>query len=170
MRLLTPPTLALFLCGVPTLGAAQGSPAPAAAGVSDSLVVETSKGRSVVRLGDLERLGRQTARGTLHDAIEHEFSGFSLAAVLTRQGATLSGRGRGLADYLLVEAADSYRVVLSAAELDSTLTGKVPLLVDRLDGQPLTPKGGPWRVFVPGDRRPARWVRQVVRLRLASAP
>jgi hypothetical protein len=44
MRLLTPPTLALFLCGVPTLGAAQGSPAPAAAGVSDSLVVETSKG------------------------------------------------------------------------------------------------------------------------------
>jgi hypothetical protein len=59
---------------------------------------------------------------------------------------------------------------LSAAELDSTLTGKVPLLVDRLDGQPLTARDGPWRVFVPGDRRPARWVRQVVRLHLASAP
>jgi hypothetical protein len=70
---------------------------------------------------------------------------------------------------LLVVAADGYRVVLSAGELDSTLTGRVILLVDRQDGAPLSPKDGPWRVFVPGDRRPARWVRQVVLLRVVSA-
>lgn len=60
-------------------------------------------------------------------------------------------------------------VVLCAGELDSTLTGKVPLLVDRQDDMPLAPTDGPWRVVVPGDRRPARWVRQEVLLRVVNA-
>jgi hypothetical protein len=136
---------------------------------SDSLVVEYGGRRMVLHPADLAALPRERVRGTLHGGPEHEFSGPSLAAVLTRAGVTLGGRGRALAQYLVAVAADSYRTVLSAGELDSTLTGRVPLVVDRQDGQPLPASDGPWRLVVPGDRRPARWVRQLVRLQMESA-
>jgi hypothetical protein len=142
-------------------GAAQRAP--------DSLVIEYGGTRTVLHAADLAALPRQQVRGSLHGGPEHEFSGPSLAAVLTRGGVTLGGRGRALAQYLVVVAADSYRTVLSAGELDSTLTGRVPLVVDRQDGQPLPASDGTWRVIVPGDRRPARWVRQLVRLQIESA-
>jgi hypothetical protein len=34
-------------------------------------------------------------------------------------------------------------------------------LADTKDGQPLPPREGPFRIIVPGEKRPARWVRQV---------
>ena len=62
---------------------------------------------------------------------------------------------------VLVEAVDGYRVVFSLAELDPTLTDRVILLADTKDGQPLPSREGPFRIIVPGDKLPARWVRQV---------
>ena len=41
------------------------------------------------------------------------------------------------------------------------LTDRVILLADVKDGQPLPPREGPFRIIVPGEKRPARWVRQV---------
>jgi len=51
--------------------------------------------------------------------------------------------------------------VFALAELDSELTDRVILLTDTKDGQPLPPNEGSFRVIVPGEKRPARWVRQV---------
>jgi hypothetical protein len=61
----------------------------------------------------------------------------------------------------LVEATDGYRAVFALAELDPELTDRVILLADTKDGQPLSPSEGAFRVIVPGEKRPARWVRQV---------
>jgi hypothetical protein len=68
-------------CGVPIPALAQAK--------GDSLVIVTQQGRTVLRAADIESLPRRSMRGTLHDATEHEFAGFSLAGVLTRGGATL---------------------------------------------------------------------------------
>lgn len=46
-------------------------------------------------------------------------------------------------------------------DLRGDLTDRVILLADIKDGQPLPPGEGPFRVIVPGEKRPARWVRQV---------
>jgi hypothetical protein len=41
------------------------------------------------------------------------------------------------------------------------LTDRVVLLADTKDGQPLPTREGPFRIIVPDEKRPARWVRQV---------
>lgn len=71
--------------------------------------------------------------------------------------------------YLLVEAADGYRVVFALPELDAAFTDRKVYLATRRDGKALTDKEGPFRIVVPDDKRPARWVRQVTALRIRQA-
>ena len=54
------------------------------------------------------------------------------------------------------------------AELDPAFTDRVILLADRADGQPLDNKAGPFRIVVPGEKRMARWVRQVIVLKVVQ--
>jgi len=62
----------------------------------------------------------------------------------------------------------AYRVVFALAELDPAFTDRVILLADRADGQPLDNKTGPFRIVVPGEKRMARWVRQVITLKVVQ--
>ena len=68
---------------------------------------------------------------------------------------------RVVAMTVLVEATDGYRAAFSLAEFDPELTDRVILLADTKDSQPLPLREGPFRIIVPGEKRPARWVRQV---------
>ena len=45
-------------------------------------------------------------------------------------------------------------------------TDRVILLADRRDGKPLSAREGPFQVIVPGEKKHARWVRQVIRLKV----
>ena len=78
-------------------------------------------------------------------------------------------RGAALAQEVLVEASDNYRVVFAPAELDSAFTDKVVILAYAKDGSPLDASEGPFRVIAAGEKRPARWVRGVVRIQLRAA-
>jgi hypothetical protein len=96
------------------------------------------------------------------------FEGVPVRLVLEKAGVTFGDtlRGKRLANCLLVEAADGYRVVIALPELDPGFTDRVILLADKADGHPLDSKEGPFRVVVPGEKRMARWVRQVTALRV----
>lgn len=113
---------------------------------------------------------------TAIDADEHgrraHFDGVALAEVLRAAGAPLGDtlRGKNLALYVRISAADGYRAVYSLAELDPALHGDTVLLVDRRDGRALDAKEGPFRLVAPGDKRPARWVRQVTAIDVLAAP
>ena len=98
------------------------------------------------------------------------FEGVPLRLVLEKGGVTLgdSLRGKRLSSCLLVEAADGYRVVIALPELDPGFTDRVILLADQVDGHPLDSKEGPFRIIVPGEKRMARWVRQVTTLRVVQ--
>jgi DMSO/TMAO reductase YedYZ molybdopterin-dependent catalytic subunit len=110
------------------------------------------------------------------EADEHgqraRFDGVPLADVLRAAGVPLGEKLRGgnLALYVRVGASDGYRTVYSLAELDPALHEDVVLLADRRDGRALDAKEGPFRLVAPGDRRPARWVRQVVAIDVLAAP
>lgn len=78
-------------------------------------------------------------------------------------------RGKMLAKYVLIEAADDYRVVFSLPEVDPESTTQVVIVADRRDGKPLDAKEGPYRVIVPAEKKHARWVRQVTRISIESA-
>ena len=55
------------------------------------------------------------------------------------------------------------------AELDSTFMDKAVYVVTKRDGKPLTDKDGPFQLVVQGEKRGARWVRQVTALRIRQA-
>jgi DMSO/TMAO reductase YedYZ molybdopterin-dependent catalytic subunit len=120
---------------------------------------------------EFARLPRQSVRGKDRDGKEVEFEGVPLVEVLKTAGIKFGHdlRGPALANYLLVEAADGYRVVFALPELDPASTDRVILLADRREGKPLDEKEGPLRVIVPGEKRPARWVKQVTSLKVGRA-
>jgi DMSO/TMAO reductase YedYZ molybdopterin-dependent catalytic subunit len=112
---------------------------------------------------DLAKLSRQTLRVQEHDGRESLFEGVAIVELLRLAGVPLGKdlRGERMLIYLVVEAADGYRVVFALPEIDPAFTDRTILLVDRRDQQPLSAHEGPLRVIVPGEKRQARWVRQV---------
>ena len=66
-----------------------------------------------------------------------------------------------------ITASDHYQVVFSVAELDSMLGNEQVILADTQDGHPIT-KDGPYRIVVPGDKRPARWIRNVTTIEVIN--
>ncbi len=119
----------------------------------------------------LAKMARRTVRAKDHNSHEATFEGVPLVEVLKAAGAKFGNdlRGPALATYLLVEAADGYRVVFALPELDPASTDRVILLADRRDGKPLGAKEGPLRIVVPDEKRQSRWVRQVISLKLKRA-
>lgn len=95
----------------------------------------------------------------------HAYEGALLGPIVARVGAA-SGKaihGAELATVIRVSAADGYQVVLGLAETDpATRAGRV-ILADRADGAPLK-DGGPFRLVVEDDLRPARSATQVVKI------
>ncbi|HVF55002.1 MAG TPA: molybdopterin-dependent oxidoreductase [Pyrinomonadaceae bacterium] len=113
------------------------------------------------------KLPRLSVRAKDHDGKETEFEGVELAEVLRLAGVKLGGHmhGKELANYLVVEAADGYKVVFALPELDSASVGRVVLLADRSGGKPLAADEGPLRIVIGGgDKQQGRWARQVVSL------
>ena len=100
--------------------------------------------------------------------VKATFEGVALRDVLARAGAVFGEKLRGtlLAQVVLVTARDGYQVVYGIAELDPAFTDQIVLLADRRDGKPLLPDTGPWQIIVPNDKRPARWIRQVIRIEI----
>jgi hypothetical protein len=77
-------------------------------------------------------------------------------------------RGAALANYVLVEAADGYRIVFALPEVDPSFTDAVLLVADRRDGKPLDKDEGNLRLIVPHEKRHARWIRQVLGISLRT--
>ena len=110
-------------------------------------------------------LAPATAHAKDRDGKEAVFSGVALFEVLQAAGlkfdpGAMPGRG-AVATYVLIEAQDGYRAVFALSEIDPTQASQTILLAGEKDGQPLSPSEGAWRIVAPGDKRPARWVRQV---------
>lgn len=93
-----------------------------------------------------------------------------MKAVLEEAGVEFgqSMRGNRLASCLLVEAADGYRAVIALPEIDPDFTDKQILLAFSEDGKPLDAKDGPYRIVIPDEKRMARWVRQVTKLKIVE--
>ncbi len=109
-----------------------------------------------------------TVEGGIHDAAPQRWSGVPLRALLTRAGVPEGGDIRGplMRTVVVVKALDGYSALFALPELDDAFTDRVTVLADQVDGRPLPPEEGPFRIVVPGEKRGARWVRQVACLRV----
>jgi hypothetical protein len=110
---------------------------------------------------------------TVHNAhadADETYSGVPLAALLAKLDAPLGEhlRGKALASCIVATGSDGYSVVLSIAEADPSFHGGEILVADTRDGQPLG-KNGPLQLIVSEDKRPARWVHNLVSISLQDA-
>jgi hypothetical protein len=110
---------------------------------------------------------------TVHNAhadADETYSGVPLAALLAKLDAPLGEhlRGKALASCIVASGSDGYSVVLSIAEADPSFHGGDILVADTRDGQPLG-KNGPFQLIVSEDKRPARWVHNLVSISLQDA-
>ena len=155
--------LLVALCLCATLVEAQRSP---------SLELTGPGGQSrIVTPDQLSSMSHREVNASAH-RVAGRFSGVPLADLLSLVGAPRgdSLRGPALSTYVIIEAADGYRALFALAELDAGFTDKLVLLADRKDGAPLGEKDGPFQLIVPDEKRPARWVRQVRRIRVVQVP
>lgn len=134
------------------------------------LTIETAAGNQVLTRSDLEALPHVKVSASEHSLPPVTFEGVTLKSVLEKAGVTFgeSLRGKRMASCLLVEASDGYRVVIALPELDPGFTDKQIVLAFLREGKPLSEKEGPYRVVIPDEKRPARWVRQVTTLKIVD--
>lgn len=114
----------------------------------------------------LAKMKRTTVTLNDRDGKVHQYTGASMQEILEKAGVTTGKqlRGRNLTKYLLAKCADGYEVLFSLAELDSSFTDRTVILADVLDGGPLPAGKGPFRLVVPGEKKPARSSFQVTEL------
>jgi hypothetical protein len=105
-----------------------------------------------------------------HANADETYSGVPLAVLLAKLDAPLGEklRGKALASYIVASGSDGYSVALSIAEADPSFHGGEILVADTRDGQPLA-KSGPFQLIVSEDKRPARWVHNLVSISLQDA-
>jgi hypothetical protein len=118
----------------------------------------------------LSKLLRKECRVTEKDGTVSVYEGVALGDVLSLMGVTIGvhPKGRHPIEIVFVEAMDGYRAVFSKAEVDPAFTESTVLLADRVDGRPLAPGDGPWRLIVPSDKIRSRWVKQVRTIEVSS--
>ncbi|QJW89153.1 molybdopterin-dependent oxidoreductase [Spirosoma taeanense] len=106
------------------------------------------------------------------DGKEHRYSGVPVIELLKQAGISTGSelRGKHLTKYAVVKAADGYEVVFALPELDPAFATRTILLADSVDGTALPAGTGPYRVIVPGEKKPTRWVRVVkaIEVRIAE--
>ena len=127
--------------------------------------------RLTLSAADLAAMPRTSVSANDKQGVAHSYSGVALADLFRAAGVTTGGqlRGKNLAKYLLVSCADGYQVVFSLAELDSDFTDRVVILADQMEGKPLPDGIGPFRIVVPGEKKPARNCFQVKTLSIKFA-
>jgi hypothetical protein len=140
--------------------AAPLSAQPATASINVKLPSGTER---VVTAAALAALPRVSGQVSFHGKLVH-YEGADLRDVLRAAGVTPldSLRGSHLRRVVLFVGADGYAAAVALSELDPSIGGRQAVLVDREDGAALVPDIGPYRIVIVGDRRPSRWVRQLV--------
>ncbi len=103
-----------------------------------------------------------------HDEKVHRYTGVSLADLLTKTGVILgdSAKRQTVNSYIIVTAADNYKAIYTVAELDPLFANRLIILANRQDKKPLPQQDGPFQMIVPGEKKHARWVRQVNSIQL----
>lgn len=131
----------------------------------EAVLVVHGVGSDPVRItfAEIRKLPAQKIHATPEHRAAGDYDCASAASVLASAGVVLgkSLRGKRMTETLVVKAADQYQVVFALPELDPEFTDKLVLLCYLKDGFALPADERPLRLVVPGEKRQARWVRQV---------
>lgn len=103
-----------------------------------------------------------------HAKVNQTFSGVELIELLKPLGVPEKPHGKEFRLYLVAEGSDGYQVVYSVGEVTPDVHDATVLVADSLDGKPIA-ASGPLQLVATGEKRPARWVRNLVAIRVSTA-
>jgi hypothetical protein len=103
-----------------------------------------------------------------HAKANETYSGVPLIDLLTRLGVPDKPHGEDLRLYLVAEGSDGYEAVYSVAEVNPDVHDATVIVADALEGKPLV-GDGPLKLVATGEKRPARWVRNLVAVQVLTA-
>ena len=151
---------------VPVLLQVGASSSPTPVYPRDSLVLSADPGHAPVVFSpaDFQALPHITV--TVHNGhtnADEAYSGVPLASLLAKLNAPLGKElhGEAMTSYVIATGSDGYSVVFSLTEVDPDFHAGQVLVADRHDGKPLE-KNGPFQLIASDDKRPARWVHNLV--------
>lgn len=136
------------------------------------LNVENENGKSFeLKKNDLAVFPRVTINATDKNGTSSLYEGVDLVEVLRAAKVPFGDdlRGRNVTNYVIAEGADGYKVSFTLAELDPDFSNMKVVLADKRDGQTLSEEEGGLRLIVPNEtKRKARWLKQVVKLKVSA--
>lgn len=100
-----------------------------------------------------------------HAKAEQTYSGVPLIVLLARLGVPEKPHGKDFRLYLVAEGSDGYQVAYSVGEVTPDVHDGTTLVADAMDGNPIS-GSGPLQLVTTGEKRPARWVRNLVAIRV----
>lgn len=156
-----------------SLAAQQAAPATVATGPSEFTIGGAVRTPLTVTPADMKAMPRtKVVVMNSHSKKTEVYQGVPLALFLAKAAVPEGEQIRGplMAAYVMVAAADGYRVVFSLAELDSSFLDSEVLVADTMDGAPITGDEGPYKLVAPHDKRPGRWIRMLKSITVVQAP
>jgi DMSO/TMAO reductase YedYZ molybdopterin-dependent catalytic subunit len=124
-------------------------------------------------VADLKAMPRKTLHvDNAHSKKAETYEGVLVEDLLQKAGVPQGEqlRGQAMATYVLVEAADNYRVIFALEEFNSSFMDSEIIVADMMDGAPIPGALGPFRLVAPHEKRPARWVEMVKSLTVVRVP
>ena len=103
-----------------------------------------------------------------HTKADETYSGVPVIALLAPLGVSEHPRGKDLRLYVVAEGSDLYEVVYSSGEITPEVSGSTVIVADTENGKALA-GDGPLKLIATGEKRPARWVRSLVAVKVFAA-
>jgi hypothetical protein len=153
----------------PPMGAMTGH-AHAPATPSTSLVLSIDGKVTTLSVADLQAMPQKTVTvHNEHTKKDETYTGVELARLMARYGAPFdkAGEKKIFHSYVRVEGTDHYFVLYSGAEVQSEIHNADVLVAIAVDGKPLG-EDGQIKLVASGDKRPARWVRNLSAITLVT--
>jgi len=103
-----------------------------------------------------------------HTKASETYAGVPLIDLLAKLGVPDQPHGKQFRMYAVAAGSDGYEVVYSLGEITPDVHDATVLVADSENGKPLA-DDGPLKLVATGEKRPARWVRNLVAVRVLTA-
>ncbi len=103
-----------------------------------------------------------------HTKASETYSGVPLIDLLVKLGVPDKPHGKQLRIYTVAAGSDGYEVVYSLGEITPDVHDATVLVADSENGKPIA-EDGPLKLVATREKRPARWVRNLVAVRVLTA-
>jgi hypothetical protein len=103
-----------------------------------------------------------------HAKANQTYSGVAVMDLLKPLGVPAAPHGKNLELCFVAEGSDGYGAVYAVAEANPDVHDGTVMVADAMDGKALA-DDGPLKLVATGEKRPARWVRNLVAIKVKAA-